>query len=89
MAGSARGSGAVDPSEEQQLRADHATVMQESANFQLGGQEKLTGAHDPQHALQKNGGLADLWYMDDGDIVCHPDLGTVLPAGIRRQSSVT
>ena len=27
-----------------------------------------------QHALQKNGGLADLWYMDDGDIMCHPIL---------------
>ena len=27
--------------------------------------------------LQKNGGLADQWYMDDGDIMCHPIL--VLP----------
>ena len=27
-----------------------------------------------RHALQENGGLADLWYMDDGDIVCHPIL---------------
>ena len=42
----------------------------ESANFQLGGPEKLTIAHDIRHALQKNGGLADQWYMDDGDIVC-------------------
>ena len=25
-------------------------------------------------SLQKNGGLADLWYMDDGDIVRHPIL---------------
>ena len=32
------------------------------------------GAHDPQHALQKTGGLADLWYTDDGDIMCHPTL---------------
>ena len=46
----------------------------ESAHFQRGGPEKLTGTHDPQHALQKNGGLTDLWYMDDGDIVCHPIL---------------
>ena len=50
--------------------------MQESANFQF-CTEKLPCAHDPQHALQKNGGLADHWYMDDGDIVCHPLL--VLP----------
>ena len=28
----------------------------------------------PQHALQTNGGLADLWCMDDGDITCHPIL---------------
>ena len=48
--------------------------MQESANFQLGGPEKLTAADDPQHALQKNGGLANLWYTDDGDIMCHPIL---------------
>ena len=48
--------------------------MWESANFRLGGPEKLTGAHDPQHALQKNGSLADLWYMDDGDTTCHPVL---------------
>ena len=38
---------------------------------------KHTGAHDPQHALQKNGGLTDQWHSDDGDIMCHPIL--VLP----------
>ena len=74
--------GVEDPSEPQ---ADHAARVQESANFQLGGPEKLTGADDPQHALQKNGGLADLWYMDDDDIMCHPDLDAVFPAGIRRR----
>ena len=35
---------------------------------------KLTGADDPQDALQKNGSLADLWYIDNGDIMCHPIL---------------
>ena len=74
VAGSLPWIGVDNPTEEQQLRADHATRMQESADFQLGGPEKLTDAHDPQHALQKNGGLADLWYMDDGDIMCHPIL---------------
>ena len=29
---------------------------------------------DPRHALQKNGGRADLWYMDDADTLCHPIL---------------
>ena len=68
VAGSLPWIGVDDPSEEQQLRADHAARMQEPANFQPGGPEKLTGAHDPQHVLQKSGGLADQWYMDDGDI---------------------
>ena len=73
-AGSLPWIGVDDPSEEQRLQADHATRMQESVNFQLGGPEKFTGAHDPQHALQKNGGLADLSYRDDGGIMCHPIL---------------
>ena len=50
--------GVDDPSEEQRLQADHATRVQESANFQFGGPEKLTSADDPQHALQKSGGVA-------------------------------
>ena len=44
------------------------------SNFQLCGLEKLIGADDPQHVLQTNGGLADVWYMNDGDILCHPIL---------------
>ena len=30
----------------------------------------------PRHILQENGGLADFWYIDDGDILCHPVLGS-------------
>ena len=67
-------SGVNDPAEKQRLQAGHAVRLHESANFQLGGPEKLTGAHDPRHALQKNGSLVDQWYMDDGDIMCHPIL---------------
>ena len=37
-----------------------------------GGPEKITGADDPRHALQENGGLADFRYLDDGDIFRHP-----------------
>ena len=69
--------GVNDPADVQRLQADYAARVQESANFQPGGSDLPTGAHDPQHALQKNGGLADQWYMDDGDIMCHPIL--VLP----------
>ena len=53
-------------------------VCRNRQTFQLGGPAKLTSAHDPRHALQKNGGLADQWCMDDGGIVCHPIL--VLPS---------
>ena len=51
------------------------TIHQKNSDCkQTAHPEKLTRAHDPQHALQKNAGLADLWYMDDGDIMCHPIL---------------
>ena len=29
---------------------------------------------NPGHEIQKNGGLADFWYLDDGDILCVPGL---------------
>ena len=32
---------------------------------------------DPRHEVQIGGGVADFWYLDDGDILCHPLL--VLP----------
>ena len=48
--GSLPWTGVDDASEEQRLQADHATRVQETVNFQLGSQEKLTGADDPQHA---------------------------------------
>ena len=64
----------VDPSDVRRQQAEHAVRTQRHYNLQLGGAEKLSGADDPRHALQENGGLADLWYMDDGDIVCHPIL---------------
>ena len=40
--------------------------------------EKIAGAHDPRHALQKNGGLPDQWYMDDGDITIAAKIITFL-----------
>ena len=29
---------------------------------------------DPRHEVQTAGGLADWWYLDDGDVLCHPRL---------------
>ena len=73
-AGSLPWIGVDDPLEEQRLQADHANKMQEVQIFSWCGPEKLTGVDDPRHASQENGGLADLWYTDAGDILCHPIL---------------
>ena len=77
--------GVDDPSDVPRLQAEHAVRVQETANFQLGGPEKLTGANDPRHVVQKNGGMADLWYMDDGDILRHPILVPTHTAGSRHR----
>ena len=45
--------------------------------FTLRGGEDHASEDDPRHMLQKCGGLADSWYLDDGDIMCQPLL--VLP----------
>ena len=45
--------------------------MQRIRNLQLGSPERVIGTDDPRHALQENGGQADQWYLDDGDILCH------------------
>ena len=82
-AGSLPWFGVDDLAEDQRLRADHAARVQESVNVQLSGPEKRTSAHDPQHVLKKNGGLADQWCVDDGDLMCHPV--PVLPFLQRRQ----
>ena len=53
--------GVEDSLEEQRLQTDHASKMQKVSNFQLCGPAELTGS-------------ADFWYIDDGDILCHPIL---------------
>ena len=35
---------------------------------------------DPRHEIQKSGGIADFWYLDDGDVLCDPLL---VPAYLR------
>ena len=46
----------------------------EHSSFHATGGEDNLGADDPRHKLQRNGGIGDLWYMDDGDIMVHPIL---------------
>ena len=74
--------GVNDPAEVQRLHEDCAARVQESANFLPGGPDLRTGAHDPQHALQKNGGSATQRYMDDGDIMCHSVLVLLFLQGV-------
>ena len=56
------------------VEAEHVNKMQKVQHFQLGAPPKLVGADDPRHAPQENGCVADLWYIDDGDILRHPTL---------------
>ena len=69
--------GAHEALDEGRLQHEQHSRMQRIQNFQLEGQEKLIGAGHPRHALPENGGLADQWCLDDGDILCRPIL--VLP----------
>ena len=65
----------------QQTQEDFKTNNTAGCNvseaFGLEAWKKLTGAGDPRHAPQANGGLAEHWYLDNGDNLCHPIL--VLP----------
>ena len=71
-----------DPVEERLLQAEHGNRRKQIRNLQWCGPEKQIGADDGRRALQEKGGLADLWYIDDGDILCHPNLGAVVFARI-------
>ena len=51
-AGSLPWIGVDDPPDIQHLQAAHELRLQETANFQLGGPGKSTGADDPRHTLQ-------------------------------------
>ena len=73
-AGSLPWIGTHDPADAERLPDEQCSRMQRIYIIQLGGPEWLVGADDPRHAVQENGGLADFWYVDDGDILCHPML---------------
>ena len=51
----------------------HRTRSQDADNLQF-SDGWACETHDPRHALQKNGGWRNTWFMDGGDIVCHPVL---------------
>ena len=65
--------GVDDSSEMQRLQAANTEPRcRESPIFSWVGPRNSIGADDRRHALQEHGGLAGLWYIDDGDIFCHP-----------------
>ena len=69
--------GSHDSLHERRQQDEQHSWMQRIQNFQPRVPEKLIEGDDPRHAIQENGGLADQWYLDGGDILCHPIL--VLP----------
>ena len=69
--------GAHDPADAEILEGEQHSRMHRIQNFQHGGPEKLIGADDRRHVRQETRGVADCWYLHDGDILCHPVL--VLP----------
>ena len=54
--------GVNDSAEEQRLQADHAARLQESANFQLVGTEKLTGAQRHRSPGSFGSQAANTWH---------------------------
>jgi hypothetical protein len=57
-----------------EARAEHDLRMQESSAFESTQVEGAGVRIDPWHRIQKNGGIVDFWYLDDGDILCDPRL---------------
>ena len=66
--------GVSDSTDLHTLQADHAARTQQTANLQIGGNQNNLGTDDKRHKLQRSGGVADLWYMDDADIMCHHEI---------------
>ena len=66
--------GVEDPSEAQPCKQIAPSDSKKQPTSSWSGPEKLTRADDPRHTLRENGGLVDLWHMDDGEILCHPIL---------------
>jgi hypothetical protein len=55
-------------------RADFDGRTDRTRTFEAGPETDEAVRIDPRHEVQDGGGLADFWYLDDGDILCHPFL---------------
>ena len=75
--------GTGDSQHERRFQDEQRNRLQRIQDFQLRGQEELIGTDDPRHSLQENGRLANQWYLDDGDILCHPLLVLPHPQAVR------
>ena len=69
----------ADPGQVSAALAAHGQIQAKSTEYtQRKPAERRQGSGrgvidtDPRHAIQDNGGLADWWYLDDGDIICDP-----------------
>ena len=83
------GIGAGDSLHERRLQDEQRNRRQWIRNFQLGGSEKLSRATIRDTLCRKEtGGLADQWYLDDGDILCHPLLVLLRSTSFQRSSRV-
>jgi hypothetical protein len=55
-------------------RADFDKREQLGSDFDAAVAAEGGARIDPRHEVQVDGGLVDFWYLDDGDILCHPRL---------------
>ena len=56
----------------EELNAAQADFDNRSLATRTFQEQALGCVVDPRHEIQKSGGLADFWYLDDGDILCSP-----------------
>ena len=62
---------------QEEFKMNNATGCSKSKTFSSAAQKNSSALTIRDMLCKKNGGLADQWYLDDGDIICHPLL--VLP----------
>ena len=54
--------------------ADYDEKTSRAQTFETAAGDSEEVCIDPRHEVQVGGGIADFWYLDDGDILCYPIL---------------